>query len=106
MSDVLSQEALAELRRLDKEATPAPWHNEGVELYRGLAHSQIGNMHDVRVIVAIRNALPALLAAADHAERKLADVREILWKGLNGDESRVRIVTTVEDGKALRDLLK
>lgn len=76
---------VAELRELEAKATPGPWHREMIELrpgtltlgigaptrpvciVHGIVESPVGR-RDVDFMTSARNALPALLDAADAAE--------------------------------------
>lgn len=58
---------IAELRRLDQEATPGPWDVSGLTVYDTCMDS-VASTHsaaDAALIVATRNALPELLAKAE-----------------------------------------
>jgi hypothetical protein len=64
----LSQETRDELRRLHEAATPAPWLWERDGCYGDVTNKQnrfTTGRRDAEMIAAMRNALPALLDAAD-----------------------------------------
>jgi len=79
----LSAKTLAELRRLEAEATPGPWEWVGDGLYghepddwvlylRWVEDNRVAlhrSDHDAALIAALRNAAPALLARAELAGR-------------------------------------
>jgi hypothetical protein len=84
MPDTLTEAELAELERLEKAATPAPWHAGSTDQHRifkwgyapilGLSPRVLfdANRHfpfrdDVRLIAAARNAMPELLRLAREA---------------------------------------
>ena len=60
---------IAELRRLEAEATPGPWDVSGLTVYDtcmdGVASTHSAS--DAALIVALRNALPELLKAVEEA---------------------------------------
>jgi HPt (histidine-containing phosphotransfer) domain-containing protein len=71
----LTPKLLAELERLEKEGTPGPWRAYGQWVAEVTAHAVgdpeapdtrilSGNEFDCDLTAAVRNALPALLAAA------------------------------------------
>jgi len=102
VSEPLTAEQEAELRRLEREATPGPWARDGFDLlateYRGLrlkiAEVVFGSMScNGELLLAARNALPALLASLDAARDEAARLRAAIermvkaWDGnLTGDD--------------------
>ena len=107
MSDEITDEQIAELKRLDEQATDAPWE-EAAASGVVLAGPDIdGNRFpvpyvddDTKLIAAMRNALPGLLARLERAERErddaqareaqLAEMREALENTASGTQSAHR----------------
>lgn len=87
MSDPLTPEELAELRRLDAEATPGPWRKYGGSFDHPIIAASsvelptvdlgtIGSKADANYVVATRNALPRLLAEIERLRGENTSVRE------------------------------
>lgn len=93
MSDPLTEDQLAELERLSREATPGKWessycakcdgwHLEGPEHVGGTgiliklrdSHEQIG---DLQLIVAMRNTIDALIAEVRQARAREAALKQL-----------------------------
>lgn len=93
----LTPEEIAELRRLDAEATPGPWVDAGgVKSYFGGAGP--GSQADTALIAATRNALPRLLDAAEAlAERtRERDALQAERDGMSAMLDRIAAVPSVE----------
>ena len=81
----LSAEAIAELRVLDRMATPATWRYVtgygigagGHAVVNDLASDSAKQNPNCALVVAMRNALPALLAAAEENDRLREQVRRL-----------------------------
>lgn len=89
MSDneqVLSEGEMAELRRLESEATPRPWEYREVDDLCDIATpdgwiSDLGDKQHLAVtklFVAARNALPRLLASHDAMAQRVREQRDLL----------------------------
>ena len=84
MTDDLTPEALDALTALDQAATPGPWEadpvvvrgNGGRNAVCDTRGSQVPT-HNAALIAAMRNALPALIAAARERDELQAEVKSI-----------------------------
>jgi hypothetical protein len=85
MSDPTTPEGRAELRRLLDNATPAPWEGVpgfGTTAIYGQDHepgefvAQRVPIPDAKLIIRLRNTVPALLDALDQAEAALEQARK------------------------------
>lgn len=92
MTDRLTDAQIEELKRLAKAATPGPWIVEGPEFNdwvgpgRGQKIAEGSTdcgTHDLALIAAMRNALPALLAERRGAARAAEAAREALRSMVN-----------------------
>ena len=93
----ISDEQIARLRALEKDASAAPWHAEhcGHSVFSGktLILSAEENDYDAFIAVEVRNALPALIDAAEQMLR---------WDDPNATTYRSQLVSTQAELEAER----